>query len=185
MPFHDPRAFFGMAVCYATSPRGACHLQGDMYMIDMGVEFPELGITSGDRFDLAGRMSVVAKIQDLRAVYNALVMCQFANLDGPILRDLLASVTGWDIRPGELALAGERIFNLKRIFNLRMGMGPAEDRLPELLLRPLLDGGAAGKAPDLRALLAEYYRVRNWDPETGWPRPEKLAELGLEELARG
>ena len=185
VPFHDPRAFFGMAVCYATSPRGACHLQGDMYMIDMGVEFPELGITSGDRFDLAGRMSVVAKIQDLRAVYNALVMCQFANLDGPILRDLLASVTGWDIRPGELALAGERIFNLKRIFNLRMGMGPAEDRLPELLLRPLLDGGAAGKAPDLRALLAEYYRVRNWDPETGWPRPEKLAELGLEELARG
>ena len=185
VPFHDPRAFFGMAVCYATSPRGACHLQGDMYMIDMGVEFPEFGITSGDRFDLAGRIEVVARIQDLRAIYNALVMCQFANLDGPILRDLLASVTGWDIRPGELALTGERIFNLKRIFNLRMGVGPAEDRLPELLLRPLPDGGAAGKAPDLKALLAEYYRVRSWDPETGWPKPEKLAELGLEQFARG
>ncbi len=183
MPFHDPRAFFGMAVCYATSPRGACHMQGDMYLVDLGVEFPGFGITSGDRFDLSGRMEVVAKIQDLRALYNALVMCQFANLDGPLMAELLSAVTGWDIGPEELARTGERIFDLKRIFDLRMGVGPADDRLPELLLRPLPDGGAAGKTPDLGALLAEYYRVRSWDPETGWPRPEKLAELSLEEFA--
>ena len=183
VPFHDPRAFFGMAVCYATSPRGACHLQGDMYMVDMGVEFPALGITSGDRFGLSGRAGIVAKIQDLRAIYNALVMCQFANLDGPIIRDLLASATGWDIGLGELALMGERIFNLKRIFDLKMGIGPQDDRLPAILLRPLPDGGAAGKAPDLEALMAEYYAVRGWDPETGWPKPEKLAQLGLEGLA--
>ncbi|MFX1298925.1 MAG: aldehyde ferredoxin oxidoreductase family protein, partial [Promethearchaeota archaeon] len=29
IPFHDPRAYFGMTTCYATSPRGACHMQGD------------------------------------------------------------------------------------------------------------------------------------------------------------
>jgi len=28
IPMHDPRAFAGMAVSYALSPRGACHMQG-------------------------------------------------------------------------------------------------------------------------------------------------------------
>jgi aldehyde:ferredoxin oxidoreductase len=51
VPMHDPRAFAGMAVTYALSPRGACHMEGDMYGVDTGQGAPvELGIIPGDRF---------------------------------------------------------------------------------------------------------------------------------------
>lgn len=36
VPMHDPRAFLGMAVTYALSPRGACHMEGDMFGLDIG-----------------------------------------------------------------------------------------------------------------------------------------------------
>ncbi|HIP96300.1 MAG TPA: aldehyde ferredoxin oxidoreductase, partial [Anaerolineae bacterium] len=51
VPMHDPRASFGMAVNYATGPRGACHNQGDMYLVDQGQQQEELGIVMGDRFE--------------------------------------------------------------------------------------------------------------------------------------
>ena len=31
VPMHEPRAYLGMAVTYALSPRGACHMEGDMF----------------------------------------------------------------------------------------------------------------------------------------------------------
>ena len=37
VPMHDPRAIVGMAVTYALSPRGACHVEGDMHVLDLGV----------------------------------------------------------------------------------------------------------------------------------------------------
>ncbi|MDT8273719.1 MAG: aldehyde ferredoxin oxidoreductase C-terminal domain-containing protein, partial [Desulfomonilia bacterium] len=44
MPMHDPRAFHGMAISYATGPRGACHLKGDYYTVDLGTAVPEFMI---------------------------------------------------------------------------------------------------------------------------------------------
>jgi len=29
-------------------------------------------------------------------------------------------------------------------------------------------------------MLKEYYRIREWDPESGFPSKGKLAELGLD-----
>ena len=47
MPMHEGRAFHGLAVSYATGPRGACHLKGDYYGVDIGNGVvPELGIIS-------------------------------------------------------------------------------------------------------------------------------------------
>jgi len=52
VPMHDPRAFVGMAVTYALASRGACHLQGDMYGVGIGLSpAEELGIPLVDRFD--------------------------------------------------------------------------------------------------------------------------------------
>jgi len=36
MPMHEGRAFHGLALSYATGPRGACHLKGDYYNVDLG-----------------------------------------------------------------------------------------------------------------------------------------------------
>ncbi len=168
VPMHDPRAFFGMALSYATSPRGACHLRGDFYSVDLGsFQDPDLGLSSGDRFSLRGRAREVAALQDLREVFNASLLCIFTNFTSSTLARLLSLITGWAYDPERVREVGERSFNLKRRINVLQGIGPGEDRLPEIVLRPLSEGGAAGKSPSdqLEDALREYYGVR------GWPLP--------------
>lgn len=180
-PMHDPRAFAGLAVTYALSPRGACHMEGDMYSVDMGQGPPfELGVIPGDRFEMTeekGRTS--ARQQAWRNLYNAIDLCQFQNPGVERLLAALNGATGWGLETDDLMTLGKRIVTLKRMLNLRLGLTRADDRLPDLLLKPLDDGGAAGAVPDVDALLAGAYAEYGWDPETGEPTQETLEELGL------
>jgi aldehyde:ferredoxin oxidoreductase len=184
VPMHDPRAFGGMAVSYATSPRGACHVNSDFFFMEMGGEFPELDILASPRTQWQEssreKARMVVRHQDWRGVYDALVMCKFANIPASLTASLLNSATGWQVTPHELLGIGERIFYMKRLLNLQFGLTPADDRLPSLLLEPLPDGGAAGNVPDIDLMLDEYYRVRAWDKATGEPARWKLEELGLD-----
>ena len=77
---------------------------------------------------------------------------------------------------------GKRIYMIKRLFNLKMGLTGSADRLPKILLNPLEDGGAAGKTPNFEQLKEAYYKYRTFDLETGKPNTEKLKNLGLESL---
>lgn len=179
---HDPRALSGMAVVYATSPRGACHLQGDMYAVDMGLTIPELGIIPSGHFKARGKAPIVARLQDWRTLYNSMVMCVFVNPPAPLLAQLLAAATGW---PSDLQWwqrAGERIFTLKRAFNNRLGVRRGHDRLPQILFVPMANG-SRGRTPRMEILMREYYASRDWDWETGKPSRKKLVELGLPEVA--
>ena len=176
-------AYSGMALVYATSPRGACHNQGDMYWVEMGRGVPELGIEPADRFEMAGRAQSVAHSQDYRSFYNALIMCIFSNPPPQDVADMLASATGWDVGLEEVLAIGERIWNLKRALNNRLGLNRSNDRLPKALLKPLPDGGAAGHQLDLDLMLREFYAVRGWDWATGRPNREKLVSLGLNDIA--
>jgi aldehyde:ferredoxin oxidoreductase len=185
VPMHDPRASFGMALTYATSPRGACHNQADMYLVDLvGMELEEVWVISGKRFDSsAEKARVTALLQNWRSVYNAMIMCHFSNPPAHLILELLRRATGWELSIEELMKIGERIFNLKRSLNIKFGLSAADDRLPNLLLLPLSEGGAAGEVPDIELLLKEFYSVRGWDPESGRPGEGKLKELGLGQLA--
>jgi len=183
VPMHEPRAFFGSALAYATSPRGACHMQGDPYAVDTGAAVPEMGILPGDRFSEEGKAEMVARIQNWRALYNALIMCQFCNPGAERMAGMLRAATGWDISVEDLARLGRDIFDLKRAFNVKLGITREDDGLPSLLLHPLPDGGAEGKVPDLARMLADYYRVRGW-AEDGRLTPERMQELGLEAFKR-
>jgi aldehyde:ferredoxin oxidoreductase len=180
---HDPRAMSSMALIYATSPRGACHNQGDMYWVEVGRGEPTLGIVSTDRFASEGKAEIVARCQDWRSFYNGLIMCIFSNPDAQDVVDLVAAATGWDIDLDEAMCIGERIWNLKRAYNNRLGLSRANDKLPRLLLQPLPDGGTEGHVPDLDTMLREWYRVRDWDDITGRPTRSKLVSLGLAEVA--
>ena len=181
VPMHDPRAFVGLAVTYALSPRGACHLQGDMYGVDTGQGPPfELGVIPGDRFDMTlekGRIS--ARQQAWRNLYNAMILCQFQNPGVEKVLAALNGVTGWDLEADDLMVLGKRIVTLKRMLNLRRGVTRADDGLPNLLLKPLEDGGTEGMVPDLTVLLSGAYAEYGWEPETGIPTQETLEELGL------
>jgi len=181
VPMHDPRAFSGMAVTYALSPRGACHMQGDMYGVDTG-QGPavELGIVPGDRFDDSEEKGRIAARQHVwRSLYNAWTLCQFQNPGVEPLVRAVDAVTGWDLDAPELMTAGKRIVALKRMFNMRRGLTGADDRLPDLLEQPLEAGGTEGAVPDLERLLAGAYAELGWDPETGAPTSETLERLDL------
>ena len=186
VPMHDPRAFGGMAVDYALSPCGASHMQGDMYGVDLGnCPVHEIGIIEGDRFEYSEEKGrIAARNQGWRNMYNAVNLCQFLN---PGLERLLAalnSATGWGLEPEGIVTLGKRLVTLKRMLNFRLGLTREDDRLPELLLKPLADGGAEGMVPDVETLLAGAYAELGWDPETGRPTRKTLEELDLGFTAR-
>ena len=92
---------------------------------------------------------------------------------------MLNTTTDFDYTTEELMQAGERIWNLERLFNLKAGFTKEDDTLPKRLLEePIIEGGPKGLVCKLDEMLPEYYRLRGWG-ENGVPAEEKLAELGL------
>ena len=84
----------------------------------------------------------------------------------------------------ELYQAGQRIFNLKRALNLKLGLDPRRSEvLPRLWTSPFEEGGTEGFVPDWEAMLREYYAYRDWDWDTGRPYPDILDALGLKDIA--
>ncbi len=178
--YHDPRGASGMALVYATSPRGACHNQSDYFLVDIGQAEEQLGITFFSRHAGAEKAANVARHQDWRTACNALVLCIFANVQPQHTVGLVNAALGLDLSIDDLLRSGERAWNLKRAINNRFGLGRANDRLPKTLLQPYTDGGSAGHVIDLESMLSAYYQARGWDPHTGYPLPETLRGLGLD-----
>jgi aldehyde:ferredoxin oxidoreductase len=178
IPMHDPRAFASLAAAYAMHNRGACHLPHQMYNIEMGLKVKEYDISSPDRFASEGKGRITARMQNFAEMFNCITMCAFIPVKPHAMSNLLRYATGFSIDVGELYKIGERVYNLKRMFNVRCGISSADDRLPDLILKPL-DGGSEGNVPDLDVQRKEYYEEREWD-ENGVPLREKLESLNLD-----
>jgi aldehyde:ferredoxin oxidoreductase len=191
-PTHEPRGKVSQGVSFATSNRGACHTQGiHDTSLDAGKTAPEIGFD--DKYKGLPRMSkqykgeVAARAQNLRAWQDSLIICRFTSWDyGPtppsMLAEALEAVTGIRLTPEELMLAGERIFNLCRLFNLREGFSRADDTLPKRMSERLPRGATSESTisqADLDGMLDEYYAFRGWTRD-GVPTPEKLRQLGLQ-----
>ncbi|MFU2158342.1 aldehyde ferredoxin oxidoreductase family protein [Caldisericum sp. AR60] len=176
LPAYDPRGAQGHALEYATSNRGGCHVRG--YMISPEI----LGLPEKlDPFATEGKAQWVKIFQDLTAVIDSEGLCLFTSfaLGLPEYTAILKAATGFDYTEDEVIKAGERIWNLERLWNIDVGVGPEEDKLPERFLKePLPEGAAKGQVVKLHITLPDYYRVRGWS-EKGIPTEEKLKELAL------
>ena len=184
-PMHDPRAYTGMALSYATANRGACHLESLSYIIESGIQAPDLGYDEAhkpDPYSSKGKALLVARLEDYMNVLNALGLCKFllAGRVGPkIVTEWLNNITGWDIDREELITIGKRLHNLKRIYNTKLGISRKDDIIPSRLLKLARnDGLAAGVLPDLEYMLEDYYQIRGWDQQ-GIPKKDTLIELDL------
>lgn len=183
LPAHDPRAYNGLGLQYATSNRGACHLAGFTHVMERSVTMPELGFTEvSDRFGTEGKGQLVARMEDLMGLYDSLKLCKFGLFGGitpKVALEWLNLATGWDMDLAEFVECGERIFTVKRLFNLACGVSAKDDTLPDRILHlPRHEGGAGDNLPPLEIMLRDYYRVRDWDAN-GRPSRERLAALGL------
>jgi len=183
--YHDPRGASGMAIVYATSPRGACHNQSDYYLVDIGQAETDINIQFFHRQGGAEKAANVARHQDWRTVNNALVLCVFANVAPETMLALVNAACGYNLSMDELIRCGERAWNLKRAINNRLGVTRANDCLPKAFFRPYEDGGAAGFVPDFEPMMDAYYAARGWDAVTGRPTHEKLGELSLDFAVQG
>ena len=180
---YDVRNVKGMAVNMATSVRGACHNRGytpAAEILGMPVKL--------DPLTIEGKADLVKTLQDeIAGIMDAGGICLFSitGQSPPTMFEQLETVTGLEITFQDAAKAGERIWNLQRLFNLRAGITKEQDAIPKRFFEePATDGPNKGRALDpqeFETMLKEYYALRGWSWATGYPTKEKLLELGLEE----
>ncbi|MHA1194812.1 MAG: aldehyde ferredoxin oxidoreductase family protein [Promethearchaeota archaeon] len=195
VPMHEPRANFPLGLQYATANRGACHLRG--FGTDIYGGFSNLGKAIGIREEVPIKFRTIddpkfardiAISQNLSEVNNSLGICRQTISSGSLaienIFDLLIEsiycLTGISFTLDEILQIGERIFNLKRKFNVLCGISKKDDRIPIKLKTPLINGRARGKVLSIDKMLQEYYKFRGWD-ENGKPTSNKLKELSIDE----
>ncbi len=182
-PAHDGRAKFTAALGLATSNRGACHLAAFAHDFEEGAVLKDLGSPAlTDRFITEGKAENVFRMQNLMGMLDSATACKFAIFGGltvdPLI-EALNAVTGWEMDRDEFFKTGERLFNLKRLYNNRLGISTLDDTLPDRILLERR-GGGTNHLPPLKEMLTEYQVFRGWD-KYGYPTMEKVKELGLEE----
>ncbi len=170
MPAYDPRGNYGMALGFATSERGACHLRS-------------FTIFEDEPFNIKLMSRAVMDKQNLNAVKFSVGLCDFwGNVDTIIMADFLTKGLGKKVSARDLDKAGERIWNLNRLFNLKAGFKSSDDVISSKLLNKVLENGPhEGRKFDIDALeqmKSLLYSLRGWD-ENGIPSEDKLSELDL------
>ena len=179
MPGYEPRSLKTMALGLAVSTRGACHNRSSAYEADFSDRVDRLKADES-----RGRITMDG--EDFSAVLDSLIWCKFLR---KAFDDFYAEsaaiyehVTGWPITPDQLKQAGQRINNLKKLFNIREGWTRADDTLPPRALQEKLPTGVVegiGLTPEeLELMIQGYYRARGWT-EDGLIPDQKLRELDL------
>ena len=184
MPGYEPRSLKTMALGLAVTPRGACHNRSSAYEADFSDRVDRL--TVDDQRGL-----IAAQSEDFSAVLDSLIWCKFLRKAFADFYEESAQVysliTGWDMSANDLRLAGERINNLKKLFNIREGWRREDDTLPPRVLQEQLTSdvvaGIGLTREELDYMIGGYYRARGWT-EDGLIPESKITELGLFKLLR-
>ncbi|MGZ3512639.1 MAG: aldehyde ferredoxin oxidoreductase family protein [Thermodesulfobacteriota bacterium] len=184
---HDPRRFFSQALSYGTAARGACHNASWSHPYELALYMSEIGYSEPqDPYEVEGKAEFTAKMQDLMCAMDALIICRFSQVGKAVTVtnhvDWLNLITGWKMEIPEYMKLGERLFNLKRMYNCRLGASRKDDFLPYRFMTLKRTGeGLSNQLPPMGRLLSDYYAYRGWS-EDGIPTAAKLEELGLDEL---
>jgi aldehyde:ferredoxin oxidoreductase len=175
-PAYDGRGIQGIGLGYATSNRGGCHLRG--YTVASEVA----GIpVKTDPLTAEGKPELLKAFQDATAAYDSAGLCVFTTFAWglPDLADQLAPACGPEFTLENVALIGERIWNMERDFNNRAGFTAKDDQLPKrLVTEAAKTGPAKGLVSKVPEMLPKYYEARGWNPD-GTLKPETRARLGL------
>ncbi len=201
----EPRAKFGVGLAYAVSPTGADHLQhehdgafdsaltgyshtADDPNVFLKALYPMGILDPVPSLSLSGeKVQLFTYLQHYWSLFNCLDLCIFTfepvrTFKVNHLVEITRAVTGWDTSLLELMKSGERATTLTRCFNIKHGLTPEDDTLPERLFEGLGGGPLKGTKMDRKEFeksITLYYEMMGWDPETGIPTEGKLFELGI------
>jgi aldehyde:ferredoxin oxidoreductase len=180
LPAYDPRGAYGMALAYATSNRGGCHLRA--YPISHEILRKPVAT---DRFSFEGKARIIKIAEDMNAVIDSLTACKFVFFAASLeeYAKAVSAVTGKAYDTQSLLRTGERIYVLERYLNTLNGFTIADDDLPERFFR---EEGTSSPNIRVRPLdrqeflstRSKYYRIRGYD-DSGMPSAELMERLGL------
>jgi aldehyde:ferredoxin oxidoreductase len=181
---YDLRCLKTAALGFAVSFRGADHNRSGAYTFDLTGKVDRLKAEKG-------RGKLVKDSEDVYALLDSLIVCK--NAKGTFYKELAdmaklyTLVTGYEMTPEELSLAGQRINTLARLINIREGLSRKDDTLPwKVMNKPIPDDGPAKGAmitqDELDLLLDDYYQSRGWTAD-GIPTKSQLDKLGMEDLS--
>ncbi len=180
LPAYDPRGAYGMALAYATSTRGGCHLRA--YPISHEILRKPVAT---DRFSFSGKARIIKIAEDLNAVVDSLTACKFVFFASSLEEYAKAytGVTGVTTTANDLSRIGERIYYQERMMNAEVGFTARDDDLPPRFFEE--PGTASHGFPvppidraEFDATKQAYYRVRGLD-HNGAPLEEQALALGL------
>lgn len=178
-PAYDPRGTIGMALAYATSDRGACHLRAWPVAAD--------AYGSQDPWSPEGKAAICVEDQTRTSVKWSFIFCDFYSVNFPNMAKYYSAVTGVQSSEEHLRKVGRRIWNLTRAFNVREGFTRKDDTMPERMEKePLPDGKPKGHVvprADFEKMLSEYYKLWGWDDQ-GRPTKKALDEVGLGDIVK-
>lgn len=174
VPMHDVRAKKGMGISYATSPRGATHMEGldDEMFIGAKDPTPQLGVKRGiDWLSWDRKPELCVKYENLMSFTNSLIMCAFVSLNKCVgkyypydrILDLLYALTGEDVDNEEMLGIGERNYRLLKKLALRAGYTIHDDGLPVRFKTPIPSGPCKGEKVTEEALkkaIMKYHQLR-------------------------
>ncbi|MCM0082502.1 aldehyde ferredoxin oxidoreductase family protein [Geomonas sp. Red32] len=176
LPAYDPRGAYGMALAYATSNRGGCHLRA--YPISHEILRKPVPT---DRFSFSGKARIIKIAEDVNAAVDSLVACKFAFFGATLEEygELLSAVTGVEYGPEVLKTIGERIYLTERFYNCENGFSLADDQLPG---RFFTEPGTSGDGIDVPPIdrerfeeeLQKYYRIRGLNEDGTFADPSFL-----------
>ena len=182
-PGYDLRGLKASALGFNTSTRGGCHLRSSMYDFDAKGKV--------DRFKADKTLGkIVMDREDLWAIMDSLILCKF--IRGVLntvdrLAELYTLVTGIKMTGTQLQKTGERVYNMEKAYNVREGWTKKDDYPPPRIMEdPIPDGVAKGSLvpkKEFDLMLDAYFKARKWNSK-GIPTKQKLAELGLNKIAK-
>jgi aldehyde:ferredoxin oxidoreductase len=183
-PAYDVRGIKGMGLAFMTSWRGACHLKSSAYALELvGKNWKFQGV---DRLSAENKGEEIKFQEDYITIYDCLGVCKFSRKVYMVetFPEIIEAVTGLKFTEEELMKVGERLTNLKRLFNLREGFTRKDDTLPKRILsNPIPEGPSKGHyitPEEAEMMVGDYYQARGWN-EDGVPTTERLSELGIEQ----
>jgi aldehyde:ferredoxin oxidoreductase len=158
-PGFDPRSLKGMGLAYATSQRGAAHLQSLFYLDEIKGKYKTK--------DIRERVRALVEVEDRMTLFDMLLLCKFyrSYLRWNDIIRLIEAVTGRRFREEELRGRASKILSLSMAFNRREGIPVEEDTLPRKLLKKTGRDGISLSPQEMKVMVAEYHRLRGWGGE--------------------
>lgn len=189
LPGYDPRCIAGEGLGYVTANVGADHVRNHLVIVELFHSDKDRNAPGQPKMESTatqGKAQLLIEVQNESAASDSMGICAFLSAYKigvyNVLHELEA-VTGIDYGMDGFLKAGDRIWNVEKLFNLGAGLTAADDTLPRRFREePMPEGPFKGAVFKLGEMLPEYYRLRGWD-ENGCPTAEKLDVLGLGQYA--